>query len=119
MNITVDDSAITDYFEFCQSQAADLPVADVAQLALDYVAETFREEGRGDWAPALHDYGHPLLDDTGHMRESVQADQHNDGVVIDNPVEYASFQNEAREFMYIDEGIESQIEDLLAQHFED
>ena len=40
----------------------------IQQVLIPSFRENFDMEGRPPWTPAAHDYGHPLLNDTGQLR---------------------------------------------------
>jgi phage gpG-like protein len=98
-------------------KADDLPLDEIGSLGVAFIHETFETAGRGSWRPTKVAVDHPLLIDSGDLMESITAVPGSDEVTFDSDLPYAAYQNSMRPFMFLDDSIDSEIEDILAKHF--
>lgn len=66
------------------------PLQNIAGELHNAIESNFDSRGGlfGGWQPAAHDYGHPLLEDSGEMRGNFQDELGSDFVKISNPTPY-------------------------------
>lgn len=66
------------------------PLTNIAGELHNAIDSNFDSRGGlfGGWAPAAFDYGHPLMEDSGELRENFQDEIGSDFVKITNPTPY-------------------------------
>jgi phage gpG-like protein len=127
MEISVDVRAAEKDLDDLERKAINLgpPLVEIGEMLVSSNRNTVGQEGRDPlpWDAPAHDYGHPLLYDTGGLVESIHwvlADANT--VKIDDPLWYASFQElgtdriPARHFMYVPPEDLKEIKNILAMH---
>lgn len=124
MNMSIDDSQAIRELESLQKQFNDTGEAmqEIGILLDNQMHNNIDSMGDGGWPPPKKQYNHPLLRDTGNLYNSIFHTTTNDSVTVSDSVDYAPYQAlgtdhiPARDFMYLEDRNEQEIEDILAKH---
>jgi phage gpG-like protein len=98
-------------------QHINTPITDAAQDAIDIVHKRFKDQGPG-WAPHKDPRSddHPLLMDTMHLYDSIQANVEGSKAEVFSDCEYSNYQDQgtstipARPFLYVDSDVADEAE---------
>ena len=69
------------------------PMTEIGKYMLDIIDDNFDVKGKvwERWKRPAHNYGHPLLEATGRMRNSFQARVRDNSVTISNKMHYFKY----------------------------
>jgi phage gpG-like protein len=125
INVNVDAADVLSGMQNILDNGQNLPMDEIAQILLESVQRNFEEEGRPSKWDARKDPGdgHPLLNDTGNLIDSLEANVVGDIAYVTAGASYAGYLNEgtsrmvARPFLLVQDEDMDAIEELLAKHF--